>query len=87
MAERKQATNDSSKPTPPERSSEDKQRAEELVERARSERVDLVGPDGLLSGLTKNVLEAEMSEHLGYDRRDPAGKNTGNSRSGLFRHG
>jgi hypothetical protein len=41
--------------------------------------------DGLLSGLTKNVLEAgleaEMSEHLGYDRHDPAGKNTGNSRN------
>lgn len=42
------------------------------------------GPDGLLSGLTKTVLEAgleaKMSEHLGYDRHDPAGKNTGNSR-------
>ena len=77
---------DSSKPAPSERSSEDRQLAEELVERARSEGVDLVGPDGLLSGLTKNVLEAgleaEMSEHLGYDRHDPAGKNTGNSRNG-----
>jgi putative transposase len=56
------------------------------VERARSEGVDLVGPDGLLSGLTKNVLEAgleaEMSEHLGYDRHEPAGRNTGNSRNG-----
>ena len=64
---------DSSRPAQ-ERSSEDKQLAEELVERARSEGVDLVGPDGLLSGLTNNVLEAgleaEMSEHLGYDRRD-----------------
>jgi len=77
---------DSSKPTPVERSSEDRQLAEELVERARSQGVDLVGPGGLLSGLTKNVLEAgleaEMSEHLGYDRHDPAGKNTGNSRNG-----
>lgn len=45
---------DSSKPTP----SEDRQFAEELIERARGEGVDLVGPDGLLSGLTKNVLEA-----------------------------
>lgn len=76
---------DSSKPAT-ERSSEDKQLAEELVERARSEGVDLVGPDGLLSGLTKNVLEAgleaEMSEHLGYDKHDPTGKNTGNSRNG-----
>jgi transposase-like protein len=68
-----------------ERSSEDRQLAEELVERARNEGVDLVGPDGLLSGLTKNVLEAgleaEMSEHLGYERHELAGKNTGNSRN------
>jgi transposase-like protein len=69
-----------------ERSSEDRQLAEELVERARTEGVDLVGPGGLLSGLTKTVLEAgleaEMSEHLGYDRHEPAGKNSGNSRNG-----
>jgi putative transposase len=76
---------DSSKPAT-ERSSEDRQFAEELVERARNEGVDLVGPGGLLSGLTKNVLvaglEAEMSEHLGYEIHAPTGKNTGNSRNG-----
>jgi transposase-like protein len=48
--------------------------------------VELIGPDGLLNRLTKNVLEtaleAEMSEHLGYDRHDPAGRGTGNSRNG-----
>ncbi|HDH26351.1 MAG TPA: IS256 family transposase [Actinobacteria bacterium] len=68
------------------RSLEDKQLAEELVERSRDEGVDLVGPGGLLTGLTKNVLEAgleaEMSEHLGYDKHDPAGRNSGNSRNG-----
>ena len=78
---------DSSKPAA-KRSPEDRQLAEELVERARSEGVDLVGPEGLLSGLTKNVLEpgleAEMTEHLGYDRHDPSGKNTGNSRNGTW---
>jgi len=78
---------DTSNSTPAERSPEDKQLAEELVERARSEGVDLVGPDGLLTGLTKNVLEAgleaEMSEHLGYDRHDPAGRNRSNSRNGV----
>ena len=41
--------------------------------------VGLVGPDGLLCGLTKNVLEAgleaEMSEHLGYNKHEPAGRN------------
>jgi transposase-like protein len=71
---------------PAARSSEDKQLAEELVERAKNEGVELVGPDGLLAGLTKNVLEAgleaEMSEHLGYDKHHPAGRNKANSRNG-----
>ena len=71
---------------PARRSSEDKQLAEELVERAKSDGVELVGPDGLLAGLTKDVLEAgleaEMSEHLGYDKHDPAGRDKGNSRNG-----
>jgi transposase-like protein len=39
-----------------------------------------------LTGLTKTVLEtaleAEMSEHVGYDKHDPAGRNGGNSRNG-----
>src|SRR3954464_4778871 len=60
--------------------------AEELVGAARAEGVELVGPGGLLTGLTKTVLEtaleAEMSEHLGYDKHDPAGRTGGNSRKG-----
>ncbi len=51
------------------------QLAQQLVEAARADGVELVGPGGLLSGLTKTVLEtaldAEMTEHLGYDRHDP----------------
>ena len=62
------------------------QLAQELVARARAEGVDLVGPGGLLTGLTKTVLEtaleAEMAEHLGYDKHDPAGRNGENSRNG-----
>ena len=62
------------------------QLAQDLVARARAEGVDLVGPGGLLTGLTKTVLEtaldAQMSEHLGYDKHDPAGRNGGNSRNG-----
>lgn len=62
------------------------QLAQELVDKARAEGVDLVGPGGLLSGLTKSVLEtaleAEMSEHLGYDKHDPVGRNRANSRNG-----
>jgi len=27
-------------------------------------------------------LEGEITDHLGYDKRDPAGKNGGNSRNG-----
>ena len=48
--------------------------------------MDLVGPNGLLNQLTRNVLEtaleAEMSEHLGYDKHDVAGRTGGNSRNG-----
>src|SRR4029079_9262259 len=60
--------------------------AQALVEQARSEGVELIGPGGLLTGLTKSVLEtaleAEMSEHLGYDKHDPMGRNAANSRNG-----
>jgi putative transposase len=62
------------------------QLARELVDKARADGVELVGPDGLLTGLTKTVLEtaleAEMSDHLGYDKHDPAGRDGGNSRNG-----
>ena len=61
--------------------------AQELVERARSEGTALVGPGGLLTGLTKTVLEtaleAELDEHLGYPRHAVEGNNTGNSRNGV----
>jgi putative transposase len=62
------------------------QLAQELVERARAEGMELVGAGGLLARLTKSVLEtaleAEMTEHLGYDKHDPMGRNGGNSRNG-----
>ena len=62
------------------------QLAQQLVESARADGVELVGAGGLLSGLTKTVLEtaleAEMSEHLGYERHDQAGRDGGNSRNG-----
>ena len=62
------------------------QLAQELVDKARAEGLELVGPGGLLTGLTKTVLEtaldAELSEHLGYDKHNPAGRNGGNSRNG-----
>ena len=58
--------------------------AEQLLERARTEGVSLVGPGGLLSGVTKTVLEtaldAEMSEHLGYEPHERVGAD--NNRNG-----
>lgn len=57
-----------------------------LMERAKAEGVSLVGPGGLLSGLTKTVLEtaleAELTEDLGYEPNEVAGRNSGNSRNG-----
>lgn len=47
---------------------------------------DLIGETGLLKQLTKALLEramnAELTEHLGYEKHDPAGYNSGNSRNG-----
>jgi putative transposase len=47
---------------------------------------DLIGETGLLKQLTKALLEralgAELTQHLGYDKHDPAGYNSGNSRNG-----
>ena len=47
---------------------------------------DLLGENGLLKQLTKAVLEramqAELTHHLGYDKHDPKGNNSGNSRNG-----
>ena len=57
------------------------QLAQELVAKARAEGVELVGAGGLLTGLTTTVLEtaleAEITDHLGYDRDDPAGDRDG----------
>lgn len=60
--------------------------ARELVCQAREAGVALTGRGGLLKAMTKTVIETalddELSEHLGYDRHDPAGYGSGNSRNG-----
>ncbi|MDH4170662.1 MAG: IS256 family transposase [Acidimicrobiia bacterium] len=60
--------------------------AEQLVEQARADGVDLVGPGGLLGDLTKQILETglevEMDEHLGYEKHAAEGRDGGNSRNG-----
>ena len=47
---------------------------------------DLLGDDGLFKRLKKALLEralgAELSDHLGYEKGDPSGRGTGNSRNG-----
>jgi putative transposase len=64
----------------------DQRIVEQLVDQARSDGVELVGPGGLLNGLTRTVLETtlevEMSERLGYDMHALEGRNNGNSRNG-----
>ncbi|MFB7601222.1 transposase, partial [Streptomyces sp. NPDC056160] len=57
-----------------------------LVGRARSDGLRLTGEGGLLQQLTKRVLESalegEITDHVGYDKHDAAGRNSGNSRNG-----
>jgi len=47
---------------------------------------DITGPDGLLKQLTKAVIEramqAELTEHLGFEKGDPQEKSTSNRRNG-----
>ena len=49
----------------------------------------IIGENGLLKQLTKAVLEralkAELTEHLGYEKHDPVGQGSGNSRNGVSR--
>nr|WP_225623918.1 transposase [Rhodococcus rhodochrous] len=62
------------------------QLAQQLLAQAKADGVELVGPNGLLNQLTATVLEtaleAEMDEHLGYEKHQVEGRNTGNSRNG-----
>src|SRR5437016_12574802 len=47
---------------------------------------DIIGENGLLKELTKAILEralqAELTDHLGYEKHDPAGHHRGNTRNG-----
>jgi putative transposase len=60
--------------------------ATELVRLAKEQGLALTGPDGLLKQLTKTVIETalneEMTEHLGYEKHDPVGRESGNIRNG-----
>jgi putative transposase len=64
----------------------DPQLVARLAAQARAQGVSLLGRDGLLRQVTKRLveatLEAEMDEHLGYGKHEPAGRNGANSRNG-----
>jgi putative transposase len=57
-----------------------------LLKDAKAAGTPLDGVDGLLNQMTKAVLDralhAEMTDHLGYEAGDPAGRGSGNSRNG-----
>lgn len=57
-----------------------------LLADAEASGTPIDGPEGLLSQMTKAVLEraldVEMADHLGYEPGDPAGHGSGNSRNG-----
>jgi putative transposase len=61
-----------------------------LAERSRDEAggLRLTGEGSMLGELVKAVLEraleAELTAHLGYERHDPAGRGSGNSRNGTI---
>lgn len=74
---------------PPEPAELDKAQREaiaQMVRQAKDAGIALTGPDGLLKALTAQVVEAaldeELNEHLGYDKHDPVGRGSGNSRNG-----
>jgi transposase-like protein len=64
----------------------DEQLIDRLAARAREGGLQLAGEGGLLAQLTKRLLESalegELTDHLGYDRHDVAGRDGGNSRNG-----
>jgi transposase-like protein len=64
----------------------DEQLIRQLTDRARAEGLQLTGEGGLLTRLTKTViesaLEGELDDHLGYAKHDPVGRNGENSRNG-----
>lgn len=49
---------------------------------------ELMGPDGAIKKMMKSsleaILDAEMTEHLGYPKKSPEGNNSGNSRNGKY---
>ena len=61
---------------------------DQLMDQVDAEGLELLGPDGVLSEITSRVLNRalgiELTDHLGYEKGDPAGWGSGNSRNGSY---
>jgi transposase-like protein len=59
---------------------------DELMAKVRAEGIELLGDGGLIAQFSKRILERaldeELTDELGYERGDPAGRGSGNSRNG-----
>ena len=87
MTDTMDATSSTSSPGGPARPSESLQDlTSQLVAQAGAEGVSLVGPGGLLAELTKMLLEsaldAEMTEHVGYEPTTRPGTTRGTPATG-----
>lgn len=65
----------------------DDQLLDQLLASTSERGLALTGEGGLLPELIRSVLErgmrAELTDHLGYEKHDPAGRGSGNSRNGI----
>jgi putative transposase len=72
-------------PQPPELPANSKELIDQLLKGYETPE-QILGENGLLKQLTQAVIEralgAELTTHLGYEKHDPKGRNSGNSRNG-----
>lgn len=82
----RQMDDEAGEPTPGRSEDLEVRIASELLERAKAEGVSLVRPGGPLAGVTRTVLQAaldaEMTDHLGYDKGERSAAPAGNHRNG-----
>jgi len=66
----------------------DEEALDRLMARVDEEGLELLGPDGVLTELTSRImnraLDAEMTDHLGYEKGDRSGWGSGNNRNGSY---
>lgn len=59
---------------------------DELMAKVKADGIQLLGDGGLIAEFSKRILERaldeELTDELGYERGDPAGRGSGNSRNG-----